>query len=186
MDITTRASLIAGYHHTTTCVHFPSHIRQPHSNTTLLFLYLFFSCCSRIAVVWLPLHFVPLSRSSPGLSFMLLAWSVTEIIRYSYYFFNLLGVNIGILTWLRYTLFIILYPLGVSGEMWCYYDSLSALKTSKIMTLEMPNPFNFTFSPYVVTIMILLGYIPGFPPLYFHMFALRKKVLGGGDKKKTA
>ena len=28
-------SLFAGYHHTTTRVHFPLHIRQPHSNTTL-------------------------------------------------------------------------------------------------------------------------------------------------------
>ena len=46
------------------------------------------------------------------------------------------------------------------------------------MSYEMPNPLNFTFQPYVVTIMIMLYYIPGFPPMYFHMFAQRKKVLG--------
>lgn len=113
---------------------------------------------------------------------MLFAWSLTEMIRYSFYAFNLINCNIGLLTWLRYTLFIALYPMGVSGEMWCYFDSLSYLKSSGFMRLDMPNAYNFTFSPYVVTIMILLAYGPGFPPLYFHMFAQRKKVLGGVGK----
>jgi len=141
---------------------------------------------SRLLVVWLPIHFIAESQTSPGISIMLFAWCLTEMVRYSFYAFNLVNLNVGVLTWLRYTLFIVLYPMGVCGEMWCYIDALPVLSASKALRLEMPNPYNFTFSPYVVTILILLGYAPGFPPLYFHMFALRKKVLGGGEAKKVA
>ena len=117
---------------------------------------------------------------------MLFAWCLTEIIRYFYYTLSLIDFNIGLITWLRYTLFIVLYPMGVSGEMWCYFDSLAYWKTSSMFKIALPNAWNFTFSPYVMTIMILLAYAPGFPPLYFHMFAQRKKVLGKSLEKKTA
>lgn len=116
---------------------------------------------------------------------MLFAWCLTEIIRYSYYALNLVNINLSILTWLRYTLFIVLYPMGVTGEMWCYFDSLSYLKSSKWMRIDLPNTYNFTFSPYILTILILFLYLPGFPPLYFHMFAQRKKVLQQSKPKEA-
>jgi len=143
---------------------------------------------SRLAVLWLPVHHIKGSQTSPGISIMLTAWSVTEVIRYSYYAVGLCQFNISILTWLRYTLFIVLYPMGVTGELWCYYDSLPSLRSSNYMRLDLPNKFNFTFNLYAVTLMVMLYYIPGFPPMYFHMFAQRKKVLGGGasEAKKTA
>jgi len=141
---------------------------------------------SRLMVVWLPIHFIPDSQTSPGITLMLFAWCLTEIVRYSFYAFNLVNINVGIITWLRYTLFIVLYPMGVSGELWCYISSLPYLATSKFLRMELPNALNFTFSPYVITIMILLFYIPGFPPLYFHMFAQRKKVLGSGTSEEKS
>lgn len=133
---------------------------------------------SRLAVVWIPIQFAANAQTSFGLTLVLLAWCLVEIFRYSYYAVNLINVNLSILTWMRYTLFIILYPMGVTGELWCWYESIAFWKNSKSMSYEMPNPLNFTFQPYVVTIMIMLYYIPGFPPMYFHMFAQRKKVLG--------
>ena len=56
------------------------------------------------------------------------------------------------------------------------------------MRLDMPNKLNVTFNLYVVTLMVMLYYIPGFPPMYFHMFAQRRKVLGRGEAeaKKSA
>ena len=129
-------------------------------------------------MVWIPIQFAANAQTSFGLTLVLLAWCLVEIFRYSYYAVNLINVNLSILTWMRYTLFIILYPMGVTGELWCWYESIAFWKNSKSMSYEMPNLLNFTFQPYVVTIMIMLYYIPGFPPMYFHMFAQRKKVLG--------
>jgi len=50
---------------------------------------------------------------------MLLAWSITEVVRYSYFVFVLSGTGVPRLwTWLRYNTFLVLYPLGVASECW--------------------------------------------------------------------
>lgn len=55
---------------------------------------------------------------------MVFAWSSVEVIRYSFYAFNLTGSNPYILLWLRYTAFYVLYPLGASSEASLIYASL--------------------------------------------------------------
>ena len=48
---------------------------------------------------------------------MILAWSFTEVIRYAFYAFSLLGSEPPrALTYLRYTTFYALYPLGAGSE----------------------------------------------------------------------
>ena len=55
---------------------------------------------------------------------MVFAWSLTEVIRYSFYAFNLVGKNPYVLLYLRYTTFYILYPLGASSEAFLIYATL--------------------------------------------------------------
>ena len=43
---------------------------------------------------------------------MVLAWSITEVIRYAFYALNLFNAAPYILLWCRYTFFYILYPIG--------------------------------------------------------------------------
>jgi len=48
---------------------------------------------------------------------MILAWSTTEVIRYAFYTLSLARNTVpGVLVYLRYTTFYILYPLGASSE----------------------------------------------------------------------
>jgi hypothetical protein len=49
---------------------------------------------------------------------MLTAWSITEVIRYSYFAINLSsgGSVPKLWLWLRYNTFFVLYPLGISSE----------------------------------------------------------------------
>lgn len=123
--------------------------------------------------------------SSIGFPICILAWSITEIIRYSYYFGNLIGYVPYFLTYLRYTLFIVLYPLGVSGELICYYTLSQYSKShSNAYTYALPNKWNFTFNFYYFLICTMLTYFPLFPHLYMHMFSQRKKILGSADKTK--
>ena len=73
---------------------------------------------SRLGLVWPivsahPTHTTP----SPFYSTMLLAWSITEVIRYSYFVLNLRGYVPDFVTWLRYNTFYILYPVGILSEM---------------------------------------------------------------------
>ena len=64
------------------------------------------------------------THNSPLFATMLLAWSLTEVIRYSFYFFSLLNISIPILNWLRYTTFYALYPLGASSEAFIAFSTL--------------------------------------------------------------
>lgn len=54
----------------------------------------------------------PASHTADSLVIMLSAWSITEVIRYGYFTLKALGFAPYALTWLRYSLFIALYPIG--------------------------------------------------------------------------
>jgi len=132
---------------------------------------------SRVYVVWAILYLCPSSQSSIGFSLLLFAWTITEIIRYSMYAISLIGTPPYFLTWLRYTFFIIAYPVGVSGELFCSYSALLEAQENGIFTVGLPNRLNATFSFPLVILAIMLAYIPLFPPMYMHMFSQRRKVL---------
>jgi len=137
---------------------------------------------SRVYVVWAILYLCPTSRLSLGVPLLLLAWSFTEIIRYSMYAIQLVGTPPYWLTWIRYTFFIVAYPTGVSGELLCMYSAFLEASANKKYSMTLPNAFNATFSFPLIIAAIGLAYIPFFPQMYLHVFSLRRKVLGGPKK----
>ncbi|KAL8793956.1 MAG: hypothetical protein Q9195_003469 [Heterodermia aff. obscurata] len=84
---------------------------------------------SRLFLVWAICAPYPTATTpSPFYSTMLLAWSLTEVVRYSYFVFTLRGgvpafegteierrIMKGI-AWARYNFFYALYPLGICSE----------------------------------------------------------------------
>lgn len=81
---------------------------------------------SRLLLVWGIVHLFPNTTAyTPVYASMLIAWSVTEVIRYSYFAINLsFGPVPSVWLWLRYNTFYVLYPLGISSE--CYLVWLAA------------------------------------------------------------
>jgi hypothetical protein len=80
---------------------------------------------SRVILVWGIVNEFPAETStSVAYSTMLLAWSATEVVRYSYFVFFLNGAVPGVLQWLRYNGFFLLYPMGIGSEMWLVYKSV--------------------------------------------------------------
>lgn len=61
----------------------------------------------------------------------------------------------------RYTLFIVLYPVGVTGELLCLYSALPTVAQTKVYSLTMPNAINFTFDLHAALIIFALLYLPG-------------------------
>ncbi|XP_045592137.1 very-long-chain (3R)-3-hydroxyacyl-CoA dehydratase hpo-8 [Procambarus clarkii] len=139
---------------------------------------------SRLIVLWPVLCTFPNTHTSLGLPLLLIAWSVTEVIRYSFYFLNVLKQVPHMLTFLRYTLFIVLYPVGVTGELLCVYAALPAVAETHAYSITFPNALNFSFSFYYALIIFALLYLPCFPILYMHMLSQRRKVLGSTHKKR--
>jgi very-long-chain (3R)-3-hydroxyacyl-CoA dehydratase len=99
-----------------------------------------------------------------GLHLIMFAWGITEIVRYSFYFSGLIGKEIKMLTFLRYTLFLVLYPMGVAGEL--------------LIILAWMAKDGFTFSVNdVIFGIIFLSYFVFFPGMFRHMLSQRKKKL---------
>lgn len=140
---------------------------------------------SRVMVVCLVLLATPTAPLSVGLPLALFAWSVTEVIRYSFYALNIIGSVPYFLIWCRYTFFIILYPIGITGELLCIWAAYQFVSETGMWSTTLPNPINFTFDYGYFLLASMLAYIPVFPQLYLHMFSQRKKVVGGESNKKN-
>lgn len=92
-------------------------VRAPISTTVM-------QVASRILLVWGIVNNFPFVAKSAGYSTMLIAWSVTEVIRYSFFALNLSNLLPSFMMWLRYNTFFILYPLGISSECWLIYKAI--------------------------------------------------------------
>jgi len=140
-----------------------------------------FQVFSRLFVTWGIVYSVRQTQSHYSVLICVFAWSLTEVIRYSYYAFSLFNAAPYFLTWCRYTFFIVLYPIGVVGELWSVFFSLSFSAT--LFRLALPNKLNVSFYYPYLLLVCMVTYIPVFPQLYLHMFAQRRKLLGSGEKK---
>lgn len=123
---------------------------------------------------------------SPGILLCVLAWSVTEIIRYGYYAVNAVSRVPPALLFLRYSTFYLLYPLGVTGELLCIYHSLSDVAAKKFWAIPVLNEvvtfaaqYHAIFSVlyYYFLIFYMLLYVPMFPMLFGHLMKQRKKMM---------
>jgi hypothetical protein len=92
---------------------------------------------------------------------LLLAWSVTETIRYPYYALKESAEAPELLTWLRYTTFIVLYPLGVMSELAMVWLALPWLRSSGMWSWPMPNWANLDFHYHAFCVLMMAAYVPG-------------------------
>ncbi|KAI0115768.1 tyrosine phosphatase-like protein [Nemania sp. FL0031] len=134
----------------------------------------FMQVFSRYAIVWGITDMFPPLAASPAYSSMLVAWSVTEVIRYSYFALTLSGWQPSALHWLRYHAFFVLYPLGISSEAWLIWI---AVEPAKHLVSQL---YGTALWAYVVLVYPPSAYI-----LYTHMMAQRRKVLKAANKKAT-
>ncbi|KJR85658.1 3-hydroxy acyl-CoA dehydratase [Sporothrix schenckii 1099-18] len=134
---------------------------------------------SRLLLVWAVVYPFPnATTSSVFYTSMLLAWSTTEVIRYFYFALSLArsasasgsGANPPVPDWftiLRYSTFLVLYPIGISSEVRLVY--LAAATPGAAESLH-------PYYPYALY-AVLAVYVPGSYILYTHMLAQRRKVL---------
>ncbi|OTB08526.1 hypothetical protein M426DRAFT_317151 [Hypoxylon sp. CI-4A] len=145
----------------------------------------FMQVFSRYAIVWgITGLFPELARgrssgdgySSLAYSSMLVAWAITEIIRYSYFALSLSsgGRPPYALHWLRYHTFFLLYPIGISSEAYMIWRAVDPAKT--------------TVSPLYSTVLfayVALVYPPASYIMYTHMMSQRRKVMKAGKDQKA-
>ena len=141
---------------------------------------------SRISVLWIYFDMLTAQDESAkgtiGFPMLLFAWTITEIIRYTFYAQSLLDIVSDSLVWCRYSFFIILYPLGVAGELLVILASLPSIRATNLFSYPLANRANISFSFEYFTYFFMLMYIPGFGHLYTYMLGQRRKILGKKEK----
>jgi len=138
---------------------------------------------SRVFLLWPILYCVPESRDIVGFPMLLTAWILTEVLRYLYYTLSLVNSIPAILKWCRYSFFVLLYPIGITGELLCCYRALPHYNSTKKFSIFLPNAYNVSFNFWILIVVIMALYVPVFPQLYGHMFSQRRKILGATSKK---
>lgn len=124
-------------------------------------------------------------QTKPVVFYLFLVWSLIEIVRYPYYFLNLvlserakLAFYFQWITWLRYTLWIPLYPLGVLCEGLVIIRNIVYFEETHKFSVELPNAFNFTFDMVLfLKFYLLFLIIPGIFFVMKHMAKERAKRL---------
>lgn len=112
---------------------------------------------------------------SPAYSSMLLAWSVTEVVRYLFFALSLgVGAEPYPLRWMRYSGFFALYPIGIFSELW------------EIFTVAKAAYAEGSTARVAIAAVVMATYLPGAPMLYGHMMKQRRKVLGGGGAAEAS
>ena len=117
-------------------------------------------------MVWGIVELFPNSvKTSHTYPIMIIAWSITEVVRYSFYVWNILDDDVPyFLLWLRYSIavklvdcrystFWVLYPVGVSAEL------LTMIGTLK-------EAYEWQPAYVAVIIGVMVGYIPGISSIY--------------------
>ncbi|KAF8070195.1 PTPLA-domain-containing protein [Lyophyllum atratum] len=137
---------------------------------------------SRLFLVWGIVEQFEGVRSNPIYTSMILSWSFTEVIRYSFYACNLLGYEPYFLLYLRYTTFYLLYPTGASSEAFLIYATLpssSPFPGWKSWLHGMWRPTDYGRAA------LFAIWWPGLYVMYTYMITQRRKVLGKDASSKS-
>lgn len=115
---------------------------------------------------------------------LVLAWSASEVIRYPFYLTTLHQYKSYLLGWLRYSAWIILYPMGMISEVLFIYQSIELADNRERWLYSLPNALNVSFSLSIFLKVLLCIYVPFAAYMLKHMWILRCRKIGGKRKAK--
>ena len=148
---------------------------------SLLIPYTFYSAQRNYPLVYLgSFTKIEATVKVPVLPILFVVWGLSEIIRYPWYTLTSLGLCPKFLTWLRYSAFIILYPIGILGELGGYWAAWSQIESYAGYDFQLSIGESqitlFKFHYWVIFGLLIL-YPLGGPYLYMYMLKQRSKKL---------
>nr|XP_057930864.1 very-long-chain (3R)-3-hydroxyacyl-CoA dehydratase isoform X2 [Doryrhamphus excisus] len=109
-------------------------------------------------------------QNKPVVFFVFYLWSAIEIFRYPFYMLRSFNTEWKILTWLRYSLWIPLYPLGVIAEAVALMQSIPIFDETNLFSIPLPKAIgtslSFSYVLYMYLILMFLGLFINFRHLY--------------------
>ncbi|NWY28552.1 HACD4 dehydratase, partial [Pheucticus melanocephalus] len=110
-------------------------------------------------------------------------WNLLDVVRYTYNMLARMGIYYLPLTWLNFSLCILLYPLSVLAKGFAICVSLPYFESFGTYSIKLPFPFTFSiYFPYVLK-MYLIVLFAGMCFIIQNLFSERMAHLGTGNIK---
>lgn len=138
----------------------------------------FIQCLARYVVLVDVVVPIEVMHSAWTTVIMIFVWSLGDVVRYAFYLRAMASKRPGVLLWLRYSLFLVLYPVGIVSEWLVYLFTLSYVDETDMYAVKMPNAWNFSFNFGVWNRIVLTVYFYFGPFMFLHMLKQRRKKLG--------
>ena len=138
-------------------------------------------------MLWVVIDVSPEAQASFALPLCVGAWALVEVPRYLFYVCATIKQARPAfdapraLQWLRYNMFLVLYPAGISGEVGCLLFALPGAWRLR-WALGAGNALNFAYSHGVLLSLLLLLYPYGAPLMVGHMWRERSGWLAKQQK----
>jgi len=116
-------------------------------------------------LVFMASSFPASGAANCGYVLIAFAWSITELVRCISYITDLTKRSNSVVKWLRYSLFFVMYPVGVTGEFLILYGFWQ-WRNAQIDGIT------------IALGLIAVAYVVFFPVLFGHMMRQRKAKLG--------
>lgn len=124
-------------------------------------------------------------HNHPTVFFVFYVWSTIELFRYPFYMLGCCNTEWKTLTWLRYTVWIPLYPLGALSEAVAVVQSIPIFDEKKLFSIPLPKaigtsiPFSYFLRVYPV--LMVVGLLINMR----HLYKQRKKRFGTKKRKSN-
>uniref|UniRef100_A0A3Q1EPD8 Very-long-chain (3R)-3-hydroxyacyl-CoA dehydratase n=1 Tax=Acanthochromis polyacanthus TaxID=80966 RepID=A0A3Q1EPD8_9TELE len=109
-------------------------------------------------------------HNRPVVFFVFYLWSIIEIFRYPFYMLGCFNTEWKPLTWLRYTIWMPLYPLGALSEAVAVIQSIPIFDKTKLLSIPHPKAIgtsvSFSYFLYVYLALLFLGFSLNLRHLY--------------------
>ncbi|XP_040499031.1 very-long-chain (3R)-3-hydroxyacyl-CoA dehydratase 3 isoform X1 [Ursus maritimus] len=143
----------------------------------------FIQLCGRNFILFIIFGTMEEMQNKAVVFFVFYSWSAVEIFRYPFYMLSCLDMDWKVLTWLRYTLWIPLYPLGCLAEAVSVIQSIPVFNETGRFSFTLPYPVKikvrFSFFLQIYLIMLFLGLYINFR----HLYKQRRRRYGQKKKK---
>ncbi|XP_046746680.1 very-long-chain (3R)-3-hydroxyacyl-CoA dehydratase isoform X2 [Diprion similis] len=140
---------------------------------------------ARAIILFCMIESEPRMQTKPVVFYLFVVWSSVEIVRYPYYLTQLFKTEFSFLTWLRYTIWMPLYPLGFLCEGIVILRNIPYFEETNRFTIALPNQWNFAFHfPSAMRIYLLLLCLPGMYIMMSHMNRVRYQKLSKTNIKR--
>merc|ERR1711970_500912 len=107
-----------------------------------------------------------------------MVWASIEVVRYPFYMLRVYDNELSLLTWLRYSIWIPLYPLGFLLEGVVILRSIPYAEETGRYTISLPNTYNFAFHfPTLLRMYLLFFFFPAMYRMMTYMYYQRVKKL---------